>query len=100
MPVWSLYLLRTRTGHLYTGISTDVDRRFREHQAGSSRAARSLRGKGPLQLVFSAEVGSRGSAARLEYCVKQLARQQKEALISGRLQLAELEAGLANPSKA
>lgn len=90
MTCWFLYLVRTRSGALYTGITTDVERRFAEHQSGGPRAARSLRGKGPLTLAFSEKVGDRTRAAQLEYALKQWPRARKEALVAGRLQLTEL----------
>ncbi|TBW54320.1 GIY-YIG nuclease family protein [Marinobacter halodurans] len=92
MSTWHLYLVRTRSGALYTGITTDVERRFSEHQADGPRAARSLRGKGPLTLAFAAAVGDRTRAARLEYALKQWPRQRKEALVSGQLRLQDVEA--------
>jgi hypothetical protein len=42
MSQWSLYIIRTINGDLYTGITTDVDRRFAEHQAGGKKSARCL----------------------------------------------------------
>ncbi len=83
MSDWSLYLVRTRQGTLYTGITTNVERRFAEHQAGCPKGARSLRGRGPLALVFSAPVGDRSRASRLEWRIKQWPRQKKEDLVSG-----------------
>jgi putative endonuclease len=80
---WYLYLVRTAGGSLYTGITTDVQRRLAEHQAGAPKGARSLRGKGPLTLVFQAEAGNRAMASRLEWAIKQWPRDQKEALIRG-----------------
>lgn len=81
---FSLYILRCADDSLYTGIACDVDRRIAEHEAGA-RGAKYLRGKQPLQLEFSSEVGDRATASRLEYRVKQLSRAQKEALIAGLL---------------
>ena len=78
--VWHLYLLRTRCGALYTGITTDLERRVQQHSAG--KGARALRAKGPLTLVYSAAIGARGPALRLEYALKQLPRAAKEALVS------------------
>jgi len=78
---WQLYIVRTAKGSLYTGITTDVMRRFDQHQNG--RGARALRGKGPLELVFHCDAGDRASASRLEYQVKQLTRQQKLQLVAG-----------------
>lgn len=66
-----------------------MDRRIREHEAGA-RGARYLRGKGPLQLEFSARLGDRATAQQYEYRVKRLQRERKEALITGQLSLAEL----------
>ena len=86
---WFLYLIRCRRGHLYTGITTDVERRLREHTEGP-RGARFLRGRGPLRIEFQTAVGSRGEALRAEYRVKQLNRVQKEALILGRVDLQSL----------
>ena len=56
-------------------------RRFGEHECGGPRAAKYLRGRGPLRLVVQVEVGDRTRAARLEYCVKALARTEKERLV-------------------
>lgn len=83
MSGWWVYMVRTAAGTLYTGITTDVARRFAEHQGGGLRAARSLRGKGPLTLVFQAQVGDRVTAARLEWRLKRWPRARKEALVAG-----------------
>ncbi len=48
---WYLYLIQTAAGALYTGVSTDVERRFTAHSRG--QGAKALRGRGPLTLVFS-----------------------------------------------
>lgn len=84
---WYLYLLRLANGHLYTGITTDVARRFAEHAAGAPKGAKCLRGRGPLQLVHSQPVGSRVEALRAEWAVKRLPRHRKEQLVEGRLTL-------------
>lgn len=82
---WSLYMVRDNQGRLYTGISTDVSRRFSEHQSG--KGARALRGRGPLQLVWQQAVGDQGSALRLEYALKQKNKAYKEALVRGEMAL-------------
>ncbi len=84
---WFLYLVRTASGALYTGITTDVERRFAEHQAGAPKGARSLRGKGPLTLEFQAPAGDRGRASKLEWQVKRWPRVRKEALLKGEISL-------------
>lgn len=78
---WYLYLVRTAKGSLYTGITTEVERRFAEHVAGGLKGAKALKGKGPLSLEFSVLVGDRSSALKLEYQVKQLTKINKEKLI-------------------
>ena len=80
---WSLYLIRTRDGALYTGITNDVARRFAQHQQG--RGAKALRGRGPLQLAFTRKVGTMAAALRLEARVKRLGKAQKEVLVTSGL---------------
>lgn len=82
VSIWHIYLIRTAGDVLYTGITTDVARRITQHQQG--RGAKALRGKGPLNLAFSAAAGSHGDALRLEYRIKQLSKRQKEKLIAER----------------
>jgi putative endonuclease len=79
MPEWSIYLLRCADGSMYTGIATDVSRRISEHEQGK-RGAKYLRGRGPFELVYQRAVGDRSVATRIEYCVKQLSRSEKENL--------------------
>jgi putative endonuclease len=64
---------------MYTGIATDVSRRIGEHEQGK-RGAKYLRGRGPFELVYQRAVGDRSIATRIEYCVKQLSRSEKENL--------------------
>lgn len=82
-PQWSIYMIKTRMNTLYTGISLDVMRRFKEHSGDSKRAARYLKGKGPLELVWQQEVGTKSDALKLEYQVKKLNKRQKLQLING-----------------
>lgn len=89
-PCWFLYLIRCRNGSLYAGISTDVERRFAEHQAGGPKGARYLRGKGPLHLEFQVLVGNRSAATKLEIWVKSLPRTVKEDVVAGTLDLHKL----------
>lgn len=90
MAVWYLYLIRCADDTIYTGISTDVARRFQEHCVGGNRGARYLRGRGPLSLERKLRVGDHGRAARLEWRVKRLSRCDKEALIRGKIRLKDL----------
>ncbi|MDT8896425.1 GIY-YIG nuclease family protein [Halomonas sp. I1] len=72
---WYLYVIETANGALYTGITTDVERRLAEHRAG--RGAKALRGKGPLHLVYHQAAGDRSAALRLEASVKRLSARGK-----------------------
>ena len=79
--VWWVYIIRTVDDRLYSGVSTDVDRRYREHRAGGMRAAKYLKAHRPLTLVFSTPVGSRSLAQKVEYHLKRLPRGRKNAII-------------------
>ena len=79
---WYIYLIRCSDETLYTGISTDVNRRLIEHQTDRVRGARYLRGRGPLRLVFHRKIGDRSVALRLEIKIKRLNRAAKEQLIT------------------
>lgn len=76
---WFIYLVRTGAGALYAGISTDPERRLRQHQSG--KGARALRGKGPLTLAWQQEVPGKREALRLEYRLKQQSKAFKERLV-------------------
>ena len=73
-----VYLVRCADDSLYCGITNDVARRMAAHEAGTG--ARYTRGRGPLELVISRRCRDKGTALRLEYAIKQLARGQKLAL--------------------
>lgn len=81
MADWYLYLLRCRDGSLYTGISTNVARRFAQHRQGGAAGAKYLKGRGPLALVFKKKLGSNSLALRVERRVKKLSKARKEALV-------------------
>ncbi|WP_148254845.1 GIY-YIG nuclease family protein [Aidingimonas lacisalsi] len=81
--VWHLYVVRTAGGALYTGITTDVERRLREHRQ-SRRGARALRGKGPLTLCYHVALGSRSEALKLEARLKKLPANKKRAWLEAR----------------
>jgi putative endonuclease len=82
---WHVYLIRRADGALYTGIATEVERRLAEHREG--RGAKSLRGRGPLDLVAQHPVGELGQALRVEHRIKRLTKAAKEELLTrdGRL---------------
>lgn len=77
---WHVYIIRCDDGSLYTGISTDVGRRFREHRE-SPRGARYFGGRKPVEVVWCEAGHSRSSAARREAGIKSLSRSEKIHLI-------------------
>ena len=77
---WYLYIVQTRFGHWYTGITTNVEKRFCVHQAG--KGAKNLKGKGPLVLIHQQQVGTKSDASKLEYAIKKLPRAKKEAYVA------------------
>ena len=85
--MWHLYLIRTKLGHLYTGITQDVQRRFKEHQEGGVKAAKALKGKRPLKLVYQEEIGSHSLALKTEAAVKKWPKEKKESLVKKEISL-------------
>jgi len=80
-------MIRTKNGALYTGITLDVERRFAEHVAGGKKGAKSLRGRGPLNLVFQQKIGSRSEALKTEAAVKNMSKGEKEGMVGKELKL-------------
>ncbi len=83
MCAWHVYLIRCHNGSLYAGISLDPQRRLAEHQCEGPKCAKYLRGKGPLELVFSYPAVDRSMASKFEYRLKRLPRHTKQGLING-----------------
>jgi len=78
---WSLYILKCGDGTFYTGITNDLERRFKMHQAG--KASRYTRSHGPVEMLYSEPCGDRSSALIRECEVKEWPRGKKEKLIAG-----------------
>ncbi|MDQ1271447.1 MAG: putative endonuclease [Planctomycetota bacterium] len=90
MKDWFLYLIRCKHGRLYTGITTDVERRFAEHIGSDKKRAKCLRGKAPLTLVMKKKIGSRSMALQIEARVKKLPKIKKEMFVDGKIKLREI----------
>lgn len=76
---WHLYILRCRDGSLYTGITTDVEKRLEAHRSG--KGAKYTRGRGPLELLYREQCGDHSAALKRELEIKALTRENKEKLI-------------------
>jgi putative endonuclease len=78
---WTVYLARCGDGTLYTGITTDPQRRLAEHNTGDGAAY--TRARLPVLLIYKEVVPDRSTALRREHAIKRLTRAAKEALIVG-----------------
>lgn len=76
---WFVYMLRCADGSLYTGITNDMGRRWRQHNDGT--ASRYTRSRRPTCLVYQEVQPSRSAALKREAAIKALSRRQKMALI-------------------
>jgi len=82
--MYRLYIIKCQDGTLYTGITTDLERRISEHNALPA-GAKYTRGRRPVKLVFSRNFRNRSNATKEEVRIKKLSRAEKLALISGRV---------------
>lgn len=83
---WFVYIIQTDRNALYTGITTDVARRFQEHLAvfnrlSSPRGARFFRTQKPVQVVYEKQFDTRSEATRHELAIKKLPRSGKLMLL-------------------
>ena len=76
---WFLYLVRCADGSLYTGITNDVPRRCKQHNAGT--ASRYTRSRLPVELIYQESQPSRSMALKRELAIKAMSREEKESLI-------------------
>jgi len=88
---WFLYLIRCKHGRLYTGITTDVERRFEEHKSSNKKGSKYLRGKAPLKLVMKKKIGNKSLALKIEAKVKKLSKVEKELLVDGRIKIKDIK---------
>lgn len=72
---WFIYILRCFDDTLYTGITTDLDRRIKEHSSG--KGAKYTKGRGPFTLVKFFQRETKSEALKLEYYIKQLSKEDK-----------------------
>jgi len=77
---WSVYIIAADDGAYYTGVSTDVERRFQEHCHGG-KGAKYFRGRKPVAVVYQESGHTRSSACQREAAIKKLRRAQKQQLI-------------------
>ena len=79
--MYFVYMLECADGTLYTGITTDLERRLDEHN-NSSKGAKYTRARRPVILVYSEALETRSLASKREFLIKKLSRNKKLVLIS------------------
>ena len=75
-----VYMVKTSRNYFYTGISTNPERRCREHNEGK-QGAKCLRGQRPVQLVWVSCVKTHSAALRLEKSIKKLRHEDKKRIV-------------------
>ena len=80
MKAWYLYMDRCPSGALYTGITTDVEKRIAAHNSGNGAKAIKALGR-PVKLVYTKKAGSKSEALKMEARIKKFSKREKEALI-------------------
>lgn len=78
---WELYIIQTKSKKLYTGITTDLDRRLKDHRSGK-RGARFFRFSDPEKVLFREAHPNRSKATKRELEIKKMSRKEKLVLIN------------------
>lgn len=80
MSRWVIYILQCADGSFYTGITNNLSARLAAHNAG--RGAKYVRGRLPVQLVYTESAADRSAATKREYAIKRLDVAAKRGLIA------------------
>lgn len=79
---WYVYILLCADGTLYTGVTTDVEKRVLVHNEGKT-GAKYTKARRPVKLVYQEALVGRGTALKREAAIKKLSRMEKQSLIKG-----------------
>jgi putative endonuclease len=79
---WFVYILRCADSSLYTGITTDIDKRLKQHNGIEKNGAKYTRSRQPVELVYQEYSASRAAACKREHMIKNLKKSEKERLIA------------------
>lgn len=82
MKEYTVYILECSDQTLYTGITTDISRRLREHNGELPGGAKYTQHRKPSRVVYREKAPSRSAASKREWVLKNLSRTQKLSLIS------------------
>jgi putative endonuclease len=77
---YTVYILKCANGNFYTGITTNINRRIKQHNGELPGGPKYTIGLRPVRLVYSESAVNRSAAQQREYAIKQLSREQKLAL--------------------
>ena len=83
--MWVLYIIRCNDNSMYTGITTDLQRRLLSHLKGTG--AKYTKGKGPFKVLYTEQHEDRSGASKREYQIKKLTHQKKLDFISNKILL-------------
>ena len=78
---WFVYLVQCADGTYYTGVTTDLARRLRQHNGEIVGGAGYTRGRRPVDLVWSEACVDRSDAQRREYVIRSSPRAEKLRLV-------------------
>jgi len=90
MSEWYIYILRCNDNTLYTGIATDVERRFSEHKLRSRKCSKYCRARTPLEIVYKRKAGTLSTALKIEKKIKKLSKAAKEKIIKNNFPVEKL----------
>ncbi len=78
--MWYVYIVRCADNTLYTGVTTDIARRLREHNGQRKQGAKYTLAKRPVRVVYLESVPTRSTALRRESAIKKLSHAEKQKL--------------------
>lgn len=78
---WAVYILQCSDNSLYTGVTTDLERRIKEHNCCNKKGAKYTRNRRPVSLLYSEPHENRQQACKREAAIKKLSRSQKLTLV-------------------
>lgn len=81
---WFVYILECADSSLYTGVTTDLQRRIEEHNHDDKKGARYTRYRRPVRMIYQEQCQDRSHASQREHQIKQLTRAQKLQLIESK----------------
>ena len=97
-PMWYVYVAKCKDSTFYTGITTNIERRFKQHNGLLAGGARYTSARRPVELVYCEQAPDRAAASKREYQVRKLPRPQKQQLVQR--YITEAENGQAKTTEA